>query len=127
MSSNQNEIVEVRVAESTLLYSTEVFVPTGTKDTKNKWIASHVLYVGDTELGERIVTPVCILGDMKKNPLWMDAVTGSLYTVKGDCLSSSNLHLTNVRTEQGLDIRLKKVSTEDAGRKVKIRGIGDKK
>jgi len=127
MNSNQNEIVEVRVAESTLLYSTEVFVPTGTKDTKNKWIASHALYVGDTELGERIVTPVCILGDMKKNPLWMDAVTGSLYTVKGDCLSSSNLHLTNVRTEQGLDIRLKKVSTEDAGRKVRVRGIGDKK
>ena len=127
MNSSENEIVEVRVAESTLLYSTEVFVPTGTKDTKNKWIASHALYVGDTELGERIVTPVCILGDMKKNPLWMDAVTGSLYTIKGDCLSSSNLHLTNVRTEQGLDMRLKKVTTEDAGRKVKVRGIGDKK
>ena len=127
MNSNQDEIVEVRVAESTLLYSTEVFVPTGTKDTKNKWIANHALYVGDTELGERIVTPVCILGDMAKNPLWMDTVTGSLYTAKGDCLSSSHLHLSNVRAEKDLAIRLKKVSTEDAGRKVKVRGIGDKK
>ena len=127
MNFNQDEIVEVRVAESTLLYSTEVFVPTGTKDTKNKWIASHALYVGDTELGERIVTPVCILGDMAKNPLWMDTVTGSLYTAKGDCLSSSHLHLSNVRAEKDLAIRLKKVSTEDAGRKVKVRGIGDKK
>ena len=127
MNSNENEIVEVRVAESTLLYSTEVFVPTGTKENKNNWIKKHALYIGDTELGERIVTPVCILGDVNKNPLWMDTVTGSLYTAKGDCLSSSHLHLTNVRTEPGLDIRLKKVSTEDAGRKVKVRGIGDKK
>ena len=50
MSSNQNEIVEVRVAESTLLYSTEVFVPTGTKENKNNWIKKHALYIGDTEL-----------------------------------------------------------------------------
>jgi hypothetical protein len=64
---------------------------------------------------------------MKKNPLWMDAVTGSLYTPKGNCLSSSHLHLSNVRAEKDLAIRLKKVSTEDAGRKVKVRGIGDKK
>lgn len=127
MNPKRDELVQVKVAESTLLYSTEVFVPTGTRDTKNKWINNHALYLGDTELGERIVTPVCIVGDMKKNPLWMDAVTGSLYTPKGNCLSSSNLHLSNVRTEKDLDIRLKKVSTEDAGRKVKVRGIGDKK
>lgn len=127
MNPKRDELVQVRVAESTLLYSTEVFVPTGTKDTKNKWIRNHALYIGDTELGQRIVTPVCIVGDMKKNPLWMDAITGSLYTPKGQCLSSSNLHLRNVRTEKDLDIRLKKVSTEDAGRKVKVRGIGDKK
>jgi hypothetical protein len=38
MNSSENEIVEVRVAESTLLYSTEVFVPTGTKENKNNWI-----------------------------------------------------------------------------------------
>ena len=127
MNPRKEELVQVRVAESTLLYSTEVFVPTGTKDTKNKWIRNHALYIGDTELGQRIVTPVCIVGDMNKNPLWMDAITGSLYTPKGNCLSSSNLHLCNVRTEQDLDIRLKKVATEDAGRKVKVRGIGDKK
>jgi hypothetical protein len=127
MAPNKDEINQVKVADSTLLYSTEVFVPTGTKDTKNKWIRNHALYLGDTELGERIVTPVCILGDMKKTPLWMDAITGSLYTPKGNCLSSSNLHLSNVRVEKDLDIRLKKVSTEDAGRKVKVRGIGDKK
>ena len=73
------------------------------------------------------MTPVCIVGDMKKNPLWMDAITGSLYKPKGNCLSSSHLHLRNVRAEKDLDIRLKKVATEDAGRKVKVRGIGDKK
>lgn len=127
MNPKKEELTQVRVADSTLLYSTDVFVPTGTRDTKNKWIYSHALYVGDTELGERIVTPVCVLGDMKKTPLWMDAVTGSLYTPKGNCLSSSNLHLSNVRVGKDLDIRLKKVSTEDAGRKVKVRGIGDKK
>lgn len=127
MNPNKKELTQVRVADSTLLYSTDVFVPTGTRDTKNKWIYSHALYVGDTELGERIVTPVCIFGDMKKTPLWMDAVTGSLYTPKGNCLSSSNLHLSNVRVGKDLDIRLKKVATEDAGRKVKVRGIGDKK
>jgi hypothetical protein len=69
MNSSENEIVEVRVAESTLLYSTEVFVPTGTKENKNNWIKKHALYIGDTELGERIVTPVCILGDMTKEPV----------------------------------------------------------
>lgn len=127
MKPNPEELKQIKVADSTLLYSTEVFVPTGTRDTKNKWIRHHALYVGDTELGERIVTPVCILGDIKKTPLWMDAITGSLYTPKGTCLSSSNLHLTNVRRGLDLDVRLKKVTTEDKGRKVKVRGIGDKK
>ena len=46
MSSNQNEIVEVRVAESTLLYSTEVFVPTGTKENKNNWIKNMLFISG---------------------------------------------------------------------------------
>ena len=127
MTPRKDEMKSVRVAESTLLYSTEVFVPTGTRDTKNKWIRNHALYIGDTELGSRIVTPVSILGDMKQRPYWMDAVTGSLYTPKGQCLSSSHLHLKNVRSEPDLDIRLKQVTTEDKGRKVKVTGIGDKK
>lgn len=127
MTPRKDEMKSVRVAESTLLYSTEVFVPTGARETKNKWIRNHALYIGDTELGARIVTPVSILGDMKQRPYWMDAITGSLYTPRGHCLSSSHLHLKNVRSEPDLDVRLKQVTTEDKGRKVKVTGIGDKK
>lgn len=47
MNTNQDEVVKVRVAESTLLYSTEVFVPTDTKENKNNWIKKTCSLIGD--------------------------------------------------------------------------------
>ena len=116
----------VRVESSTVLCSVQVFTPNGTREHKNKWIKSHPLFLGDTELGERVVTPVSILGDREQTQYWMDAITGSLYRKDGRCLTSSFLHLTNVRKEDGLDARLKKINPVDK-KKTKVTGIGDKK
>lgn len=116
----------VRVESATVLCSTQVFSPAGTREHKARWIREHPLFVGDTELGERVVTPVAILGDDKATQYWMDAITGSLYRKDGRCLTSSNIHLTNVCKKDGLEARLRAVNPFDK-KKVKVTGIGDKK
>lgn len=117
---------EVNVTSSTVLCSTNVFNPTSTREYKNRWIREHPLFLGSTELGDRIVTPVAIVGDASGKQHWMDVITGSLYTKQGRCLTSSNIHLTNVRKEDGLDVRLRRINPFDK-KKVKVTGIGDKK
>ena len=104
----------VRVESSTILCATSgLFHALGTREQKNKWIRENPLFVGDTELGERIVTPVAILGDYPPRQFWMDATTGSIYRKTGECLTSSNLHLTNVRKAKDLDERLRKLNIGD--------------
>jgi hypothetical protein len=104
----------VRVESSTTLCATSGYIHImGNRDVRNRWIRENPLFVGDTELGERIVTPVALLGDYPPRQFWMDAVTGSIYHKDGRCLTSSNLHLTNVRKEKGLDDRLRHIHTGD--------------
>lgn len=114
------------MTSSTMLCSINVFNPVSGREYKAKWIRENPLFLGDTELGERIVTPVAIVGDPSGKQHWMDVITGSLYTKDGRCLTSTNIHLTNVRKAEGLEARLRAINPFDKKR-VKVTGIGDKK
>ena len=113
MMDIKQPIPEIKVSSSTVLCSIECFSPNGQKQTRREWIKNHELYAGMTTLGERVVTPVTILGDPQKNIFAMDAVTGSLYEPKsGRCLTSSNLKLIGVYKKPGLDKVLMKIKGE---------------
>ena len=102
----QVKAVEVNVSQSDLLCSTQVFVVEGKKDAKKMWLKHHELYEGETTLGPRVMTPVHIVGTEPKQTYMMDAVTGSIYDKRGDCLTSDNMRLLSIAKAAGLDQRL---------------------
>ena len=75
------------------------------------------LYLADISGIERVVTPVYFLTDMHKTTYMMDAVTGSMFHIKGGrCLSSDHLVMNGYIKTDGLDKRLMKVKSEQYGR-----------
>ena len=85
--------------------STSCFPTWQKKSHKLKWLKDSVLYKGQTNEGEIILTPVTISTDQYKIPYMMDAVTGSLYK-DGQCVTSTYLLLLSITDAKGLDKEL---------------------
>ena len=82
--------------------STSCFPTWQQKPHKLKWLKDRILYKGQTNQGEIILTPVSIATDHHKTPYMMDAVTGSLYK-DNRCMTSTNLVLNAIKDCKGLD------------------------
>jgi hypothetical protein len=87
--------------------------PVGPKAaTKRNWIKDKELYLADISGTERVVTPVYFLTDENRTVYMMDAVTGSVFTIKeGRCLTSDHLIMIGFKLVDGLDKRLMKIKS----------------
>ena len=106
--------VGVRKSISHLCAATYSCFPIGPKaSSKKSWMKDKDLYLADISGMERVVTPVYFLTDMNKTVYMMDAVTGSMFVIKGGrCLTSDRLEMHGFVKEDGLDKRLMKVKSE---------------
>jgi hypothetical protein len=91
---------------------------TGTdKKKKKEWIDCHSLWLGDIDGVRRVVTPVVCNRKLR----WMDAVTGTLYTDSGLCLTSDvrNLNYKSLVSNQkvGAEILMRTTSLEGGASK----------
>jgi hypothetical protein len=92
--------------------------PVGPKvSAKKTWMKDKDLYLADISGIERVVTPVYFVTDMNETIYMMDAITGSMFTLKGGrCLSSDRLEMKSFEEADGLDKRLMKVRSEQYAR-----------
>ncbi len=111
---NDLKPIGVRKSISDMCVATYSCFPVGPKaSAKKTWIKDKDLYLADISGTERVVTPVYFLTDMNKTVYMMDAVTGSVFTVKGGrCLSSDHLVMNGFIKTDDLDKRLMKVKSE---------------
>jgi len=114
MKMSELKPVGVRKSISNLCAATYSCFPIGPKSSSKKtWLKDKDLYLADISGYERVVTPVYFLTDMNKTVYMMDAVTGSMFTIKGGrCLTSDRLEMHGFVKENGLDKRLMKVRSE---------------
>jgi len=69
------------------------------------WLTGKKLYLGETTLGNRYF----MLTVFNDAPRFMDLITGTMYELKGRCLSSSYLH---IKTIARIQPDLNKLATE---------------
>ena len=117
MASNLKP-VGIRKSLTEMCAATFSCFPVGPKGSaKRTWIKDKDLYLADISGTERVVTPVYFLTDMNKTTYMMDAVTGTMFSIKGGrCLSSDHLVMNGYIKTDGLDKRLMKVKSEQYGR-----------
>lgn len=73
------------------------------KALKRAWIEGKDLYLGNVNGVERVMVAVHIVTDMHKKPMMMDAVTGTLYRIKGGrCYTSDALRMKSFTKAEGL-------------------------
>lgn len=64
------------------------------KAHQRKWLKDKKLYEAKTNLGDRVMTPVTIVGDSDKVVYLMDIITGSLYDFDTKrCLTSTYIKM----------------------------------
>ena len=56
------------------------------------WLNDKKLYLGETNIGNRYF----MLTNFNDAPRFMDLITGTMYELKGRCLSSSYLHIKTI-------------------------------
>ena len=94
-----------------------VFRTSSEKKKKSEWIKKHSLWLGDINGEKRVLTPVVCSCKLS----WMDAITGSLYTATGLCLTSDDrtLNYKSLMPNQivGADILMRTTSLEGGAKK----------
>lgn len=87
-----NETVVLSM-HATCVTERDVFKITSARHFKKEWTAKHSLWLGDINNVQRVLVPVVCSRRLR----WMDAITGTLYTSEGRCLSATERTL-NVNT-----------------------------
>lgn len=83
------------------------------KTVKKAWIEGKDLYLGNVNGIERVMVAVHIVTDMHKKPIMMDAVTGTLYRIKGGrCYTSDALQMKSFTKAEGLAEVLLSIKSE---------------
>lgn len=115
--ANNLRPIGVRKSINDMCAATISCFPVGPKGSaKRTWMKDKDLYLADISGTERVVTPVYFVTDMDKTIYMMDAITGSMFSMKGGrCLSSDHLVMNGYIKTDGLDKRLMKVKSEQYG------------
>ena len=84
--------------------SSSCFSFTTQKKHQKKWLKNKKLYEVKTNLGDRVMTPVTIVGDSDKTVYLMDIITGSLYdSLAKRCLTSTYVYIKKFVLKKDLD------------------------
>lgn len=91
----------ISVTSSVNWCSVNTMPTTNKKADRKKWIKDKQFYLAQTNLGDRVMTPVTVKNTTKEKQkiiFLMDAVTGSLYDYhKGSCMTSPHVWIEKIK------------------------------
>jgi len=115
MTTNPVKYPEVKVSnfDEPCAVSSSCFSFTNQKKQQKKWLKNKKLYEVKTNLGDRVMTPITIVGDLNKTVYLMDIITGSLYDpLAKRCLTSTYVYINKFVLKKDLDKALIKKHQE---------------
>lgn len=84
---------KIKAEEIFAIVSNQLFTLKTKKETKQKWINTHDLWMAEIDKNLRVITPVILSNQL----VWADVVTGTVYYGDGRCASSGVLAI-NINT-----------------------------